>query len=96
MIDRHECQSFFLHMLQPFVPYISEIYCTSQKMRNSIRSQIEECICCGSTVNAMDATHNHSSSKDQVKLVVYSPHSGSNTIKDDQLKETEMNGEIVV
>lgn len=45
--------------------------------------------------------HNHSNSKDQIKLVVYSPHSGNNTVctastdKADQPKETEMNGENV-
>lgn len=77
--------------------YISEISCTLQKIKNSVKSQIEECICCGSAVNCVDTTHNHSSSKDQVKFVVYSAHSDNNsTAKVDQLKETEMNGENVI
>lgn len=70
-----------------------------EKIRNSVVSQIEECRCCGGAVNCLDTTHNHSSSKEQVKLVVYSPDSGNNigcTTKVDHLKETEMNGENIM
>lgn len=76
-----------------------KIYCTWQKIRNSVRSQIEECSCCGGAVNCLDTTHNHSSSKEQVKLVVYSLDSGNNTgstAKVDHLKETEVNGENII
>lgn len=44
-------------------------------MRNSIRSQIEECPCCGRTTNCLEEAHNAGEeyTDRQVKLVVYNP-----------------------
>lgn len=46
-----------------------------EKMRNSIRSQIEECPCCGRTTNCLEEAHNAGEeyTDRQVKLVVYNP-----------------------
>lgn len=70
-----------------------------EKMKNSIRSPIEDCSCCGSTINCLHEAHNHSSNQNKVKLVVYTPHSSNDAItagKVNQVKETEMNGENVI
>lgn len=79
----------------PFEPHISKLYYIWQKMRNSVKPQTEECICCCNGPACLDTTHKHNS-RDQIKLVVYDPHSGSNTAgtaKGDQLNEAEINGE---
>lgn len=61
-------------MLPIFLFVISALFLT-QKMRNSVRSQIEECPCCGRATNCLDEAHNAGEEymDRQVKLVVYNP-----------------------
>lgn len=70
-----------------------------EKVKNSIRSPIEDCPCCGDALNCLEDKHHHSSFKEKIKLVVYTPHANNDTISEgklDQMKEAEINGENVV
>uniref|UniRef100_A0A0P4W1Q3 Transporter n=1 Tax=Scylla olivacea TaxID=85551 RepID=A0A0P4W1Q3_SCYOL len=70
-----------------------------EKVKNSIRSPIEDCPCCGDALNCLEEKHHHSSFKEKVKLVVYTPDTNNDTVsegKSDQMKEAEINGENVV
>lgn len=74
-----------------------------EKLKNSIRSPIDECPCCGRAFNCLEEGHNHGheSLSHQVKLVVYNPqennleNKSSPSTKENSIDttETKMNGE---
>lgn len=70
-----------------------------QKLKNSIRSPIDECPCCGRAFNCLDEGHNHGdeSLSHPVKLVVYNPQENnienrsSSSTKENSVEITDSN-----